>query len=353
MRRWLKVVLAVLAGILVLLVLNSIVVTNQTEDAERNIEGAELIETANGTVQVLDQGDPGGSPIVLLHCATCSINWWQDLAPLLAESHRVVSIDLLGHGGSDKPRSGYEISDQANAMAEALAELGVTDATVVGHSLGASVATALAEQSPELATKIVNIDQAPDDSYDDISFLANLGVAPLIGPATQRVVDVAPTSAVRDRYELAFAPGFNIASGFENPDQVVDDLREMTYTAFVDVLNADRDYMDARPLDDRLSALEIPVLVIFGAEDQIYDAQSAIEPFEDIPGVQTELVDGAGHSPNVELPEQLATLITTFADAPTPAEKAAAKAAKMRAAEKAAAAENAAAKGSKKKKPAG
>ena len=339
MRRWVKVTLGILAGLIVLLVLNSIAVTSQTEEAERNIEGAELIETANGTLQVLDQPGPGGSPIVLLHGATCSINWWQDLAPLLAEGHRVIGIDLLGHGGSEKPKSGYEITDQANAVAEALAKLGVADATIVGHSLGASVAAAVAEQSPDLARAIVNIDQAPDDSYAENSFLTGVGTLPLIGPALQRAVDVAPTSFIRDRYELAFAPGFNIASGFENPDQVVDDLREMTYDAFVDVIDADDSYLDARPLDERLSALGVPVLVIFGAEDQIYDPAEAIQPYRDIPGFRTELIADAGHSPHVEKPEELATLITAFAERPTPEERREVKEAARRAQGKAAAAE--------------
>lgn len=352
MKGWVKGALSILAAVIVLLVLNAIVVSNESRDAERTVEGAELIETSNGTLQVLDESSGTGSPIVLIHGYTASLNWFEELAPLLAESHRVIRVDLLGHGGSDKPRSGYEIGDQANAIAEALAKLGVSDATVVGHSLGATVATALAEQSPELATKVVNIDQATDDSFEELSFMAKLGTKPVIGQAMNRVSDIAPTSTVRSQFQQAFAPDFNIASGFDNPDQVVEDLNEMTYTAFVDVVDEEGKYSDARHLDDRLSALQIPVLVIFGTEDQIYDADAAIEPYQDIPGVQTELIEGSGHSPNVETPEQLATLITTFADAPTPEEKAAAaKAAKKRAAKKAAAAAKKAK--AERKKPAG
>jgi pimeloyl-ACP methyl ester carboxylesterase len=349
MRGWVKVALVAVAAILLLLVLNSIAVTNKTEGAERNIEGAELVETASGTVQVLDQGDQAGSPIVLLHCATCSINWWQDLAPLLSQGHRVISVDLLGHGGSEKPSSGYAISDQADAVAEALSRLGVKDATVVGHSLGATVATAIAEQSPELATRVVNIDQAPDDSYEDLSLGAKLAFRPLIGPAIQRLTEVAPSSIVRDQYKQAFAPGFNIASGFENPDQVVDDLREMTYTAFVDALEAEGTYTDARHLDDRLAALGAPVLVIFGAEDQIYDAESASAPYVDIPGAQVELIEGSGHSPNVEAPEQVARLILAFAEKPTPEQKREAQAAKRAAAKQAAKKKAAGARAAKQK----
>ena len=71
--------------------------------------------------------------------------------------HRVVRIDLIGHGGSEKPQSGYEIDSQAAAAAEALNSLGVQGATVVGHSLGGSVATSLAEQASELVDRIVLI----------------------------------------------------------------------------------------------------------------------------------------------------------------------------------------------------
>jgi pimeloyl-ACP methyl ester carboxylesterase len=325
MRRWLKITLGVLAGIVVLLILNAIAVSNETKDAERNTEGAELVSTSNGTLQVLDEGPTGpvgitgDDPIVLIHGYTASLRWFDELAPLLAQSHRVIRVDLLGHGGSDKPKAGYSIEDQANAISEALAEMDVTGATVVGHSLGASVATAIAEQSPDLAPKVVDIDQAPDDSFENLSFTAELGYQPVIGQALKRLTDVAPNSAVRDQYKQAFAPGFNIASGFENPDQVVKDLNAMTYTAFVDVSDAEGDYSGARPLDERLTALGIPVLVIFGTEDQIYEpAEEAIEPYEAIPGVQIELVEGSGHSPNVEKPEEIAPLILTFADLPVP-----------------------------------
>jgi pimeloyl-ACP methyl ester carboxylesterase len=311
--RRLKIALGVVAGLILLLVLNAIAVSNQTKDAELNVEGAEIVETSHGGVQVLDEGDPAGSPIVLIHCFTCSIEWWQKLAPLLADGHRVLSVDLLGHGGSDKPGAGYSIEDQAGALAESLSSLGVQGATVVGHSLGGTVATGLAEQSPQLASKVVLIDQAPDDSFEDESFTEKLGKLPVVGQATQRLVAWAPDSSVRDLYEEVFAPDFNIASGFENPDQVVDDLREMTYTAFTDVSDAESDYTDERALDERLSAIGVPLLVIFGAEDQVYHAEPALERYADIPGAQTELVEGAGHSPNVETPDQVAPLILSFA----------------------------------------
>jgi pimeloyl-ACP methyl ester carboxylesterase len=315
MRRWAKITLALLAGLIVLLVLNAIAVSNETRDAEVNVENAELIETANGTLQVLDEGNPAGSPIVLIHGFATSMRWYDKLAPLLAENHRVIRVELLGHGGSEKPGAGYSMEDQASAVALALSDLGVKGATVVGHSLGATVATALAEQSPDLAARLVNIDQAPDESYGNLSFSARLAKTPVIGQALNRLTDIAPDSVVRGQYEQAFAPDFNMSSGFENPDQVVDDLREMTHTAFVESTNAEDDYSGERPLSERLSSAGIPLLVIFGAEEQIYDdPEDSLGAYAGIPDARTVLIQGAGHSPQVEKPEETATLILGFID---------------------------------------
>lgn len=321
MTRWLKITLGVIGGLIVLLLLNALVVSNETKSAYVRDDGARLIGTSSGTLQVLDQGNPQGSPIVLLHCATCSMDWWDNLAPLLEADHRVIRIDLLGMGGSDKPGSGYSIDDQASAVAEVLAKLHVVGATVVGHSLGGSVAVDLAEQSPQIATRLVIIDQSAEDGFEHESLGEHMSTWPVIGQAIARLVQIAPASKVRDEYDQAFAPGFNISSGFDNPDQPVDDLRAMTYTAVKDTLAGEQDYVDQSPLDQRLAALHVPVLVIFGAEDQIYDAQAAIARYRaNVPGAQTHLIPGAGHSPSVEKPELVAPLILAFAK-PPPAPK--------------------------------
>jgi pimeloyl-ACP methyl ester carboxylesterase len=315
--RWLKIALGVIAALVVILLINAIVVSNATKDAYVRDPGGRLVETSNGTLQVLDQGNPGGTPIVLLHCATCSLNWWQRLAPLLERDHRVISIDLLGMGGSDKPGGGYAITDQASAVAEALGKLNVVGATVVGHSLGGSVATALVQQSPQVASRIVIIDQSADDGFESESLGLKMTRWPVIGQGIARLIQVAPKSVIRDQYGQAFAPGFNISSGFDNPEQPVDDLRAMTYTAYKDTVDAEQDFVDQEPLDQRLAAAHVPTMVIFGAEDQIYDAQPALARYrQNVPGVQTHLVPGAGHSPNVERPNLVAPLILSWAAPP-------------------------------------
>jgi pimeloyl-ACP methyl ester carboxylesterase len=141
---------------------------------------------------------------------------------------------------------------------------------------------------------------------------------PVIGQAESRLVQVAPKSLVRDQYDDVFAPGYSIPSGFANPDQPVDDLRAMTYTAFKDTSDAEQDFVDEAPLDQRLASIHVPLLVLFGAEDQLYDPQAALDRYRQVPGAQVHLIPGAGHSPNVEKPELVAPLILAFAKPPKP-----------------------------------
>jgi pimeloyl-ACP methyl ester carboxylesterase len=329
--RGLKIVLAVLVGLVLLLLLNAVAVSNETKDAEVTVDGAELVETNYGTLQLLESGSPQGTPIVLIHGYAGSIHWFDKLAPLLEKDHRVIRIELLGHGGSEKPGSGerYSIESQASAIAEALAAKSVQGATVVGHSLGVTVATELAARSPVIVSRLVDIDQAPDNSFGELDFTARLAYVPVIGQAMARATELAPDDVVTDEFQQAFASDFDISDGFENPDQPADDLQEMTYTAFDEVSDAEDDYSGEKQLDDRLTEIGVPLLVIFGDQEQIYeDWEDAVEEFRKVPGAQVEVMEGVGHSPQVEKPEEVARLITAFAAGrkpPAPEKKKAAK----------------------------
>jgi pimeloyl-ACP methyl ester carboxylesterase len=313
-RGW-KIVIAVVAVLAVLLAANTIAVNNETKGTEVTVDGGQILELSGGDMQVWEdgplEGGSGDPPIVLLHCYACSLHWWDHIVPMLSERHRVIRLDLLGHGGSDKPQSGYSMEEQGALVAEALNRLDVEGAVVVGHSLGATVATALAEQSSELVDRIVDIDQAPDSSFGDLPFLASLGYVPVLGQLLNRIT---PDFAIKDGYKDAFAPDFDIDSGFDDPDQVVEDFNAMTYTSFDESSSAADDYVEEIPLDERLATAAIPLLVIFGDEDQIYDADESVAAFEDVPGMRSALVEGSGHSPLVEKPEETARLILEFAD---------------------------------------
>jgi pimeloyl-ACP methyl ester carboxylesterase len=309
MSRGARIALAIVIALAALLAINTLIVDGQTKDAEVTVDGAEILRLPSGDVQVLDEpailrGSVTGPPVVLLHCHGCSLRWWDELAPLLARRHRVVRIDLLGFGGSEKPKSGYGMDEQAATVAAALNQLGVQGAVVVGHSMGFSVATALAAEHSELVDRLVNLDEGPAKDDCSVPFLAKLEYVPVIGEALWRV---APDFLVKDGYSDAFAPSYEV------PDFVVDDYDAMTFTSFDDSKSANEDYREEVSLADRLRPLAIPLLSIFGTEDQICDADASQEAYRSVPGARVAEIEGAGHSPNVEKPRETAALIEEFA----------------------------------------
>jgi pimeloyl-ACP methyl ester carboxylesterase len=304
MRRGWKILIGVIVVLVVLLGLNALSVDRETKAAGVTEPGGQILELAGGDIEVIDRGPRDADPIVLVHCFTCAINYWEGMIPRLARTHRVVAVDLLGHGGSEKPTSGYSIPDQADLVAEALSRLGVSDAEVVGHSLGGPVSIALAEQSPQLVNRVVAIDSIPDTSYGDVGFIGEMAFQPVIGQAFWRTK---PDFAIKDGLKVAFAPGFPV------PDAFVEDVKRMTYSAYSGSHDAFDQYTGEKPLDERGAALGKPLLAIMGAEEQIAsDPREALAAYR-AAGAQTKLIAGAGHSPNVEKPAETAALVLAFA----------------------------------------
>ncbi len=318
--RGLKITIAVLLALLVLIVLNAFALNNETESAGLTTDGATLVETTSGSLQVVDTGPdtvtddallPTGPPlpIVLIHGSGGAINWWDELIPLLSPTNRVIAIDMLGYGGSAKPDSGYSIDSQSGLIAQVLASLEVDRAVAVGHSLGGKVVTALAEQSPGLVAGVTVIDTGPDSTFGELSGGAKLAQVPIVGPAMWRI---APDFMIRNNVAQGFAPGYDV------PDEFVEDARRLTYPAYHASYEESNDYTDAVPLNERLEKTGKPLLIIFGAEDQIFSAREALSAYAAIPGVTTKLIQDSGHSPQIEAPEETAAEISAFAESLLP-----------------------------------
>jgi pimeloyl-ACP methyl ester carboxylesterase len=317
-RRGWKILIGAVVALAILLAVNTIVLNQETKGAEVTVSGGRILDLPGGAVQVVEQGPtagkpagrkaPAGLPIVLLHGFGASLHWWDRVVPLLARRHRVIRIDLLGFGGSEKPKSGYSMEDQGRLIALALGKLHVRGAVVVGHSMGFSVATALAAESGQLVDRLVDIDAGPDPSFGDLPFLARLASAPVIGQALRRI---SPDFAIEDGYDSAFAPGYDVG---DFSDQIVDDYRAMTYTSYDRSPAEVDDYQEAMPLDQRDRAAAVPLLVIFGEEDQLYDDPSAAaHAYSDVPGARITIIPGAGHTPIIEKPAQTSRLLLDFA----------------------------------------
>jgi pimeloyl-ACP methyl ester carboxylesterase len=314
MGRGLKILIGVVAALVVLVGINVLVTDGETKSAEVTVPGGRMLSLPAGEVQVVERGPRAGSPIVLVHCFTCSINWWNGMIPLLARDHRVVAMDLRGHGGSEKPADGYSMPEQAALLAAALGRLGVRNATVVGHSLGGPVSIALAERSPQLVDRLVIIDSIPDTSYGDVGFIGELPFRPVIGQTLWRIK---PDFSIEDGLEVAFAPGFPV------PDAFVDDVKRMTYGSYDGSHDGFDEYTSEEALPERVATIGKPALAIMGADEQIADdPEAALAAYRAAgPDTKTKLISGAGHSPNVEKPVQTAAIVLSFLPHKKPAKR--------------------------------
>jgi len=296
----------VVLGLLALLVVNALIVDGETGSAHVTVPGGRILDLPGGELQVREDGPRSGSPIVLIHCFSCAMDWWDGMLPMLERRHRVIAVDLLGHGGSEKPGSGYTPQNQALVISQALERLHVKDAEVVGHSLGGAVTVALAEDHPQLVGRAVIIDMPPDNSYGDLGFIAGLAFQPVLGEALWQIK---PDFSVRDGLGVAFAPGYDV------PDAFVEDVKRLTYTAYDDSPGGNDDFLDEESLDQRMKASGKPLMVLMGAEEQVVDdPQRALDQYKRaVPRAETHLIAGAGHSPNVEKPRETAGLVLRFA----------------------------------------
>lgn len=95
------------------------------------------------------------------------------------------------------------------------------------------------------------------------------------------------------------------------PDQIIADIRGMTYRSLTATDEASTRYLEQRPIPDRLAGLGLPTLVIFGAQDHRWQPSSA-QDYRRVPNARIDILDGIGHTPMLEDPNTTATLLHTF-----------------------------------------
>jgi hypothetical protein len=105
----------------------------------------------------VEQGDPNGTPVIFLHGVTDSWRSFEPVLPHLPPDVRAFAISLRGHGGSDRPASGYAMRDFARDVDAFMAAAGLRDAVVVGHSMGTAVALRFAIDFPARTRALVLI----------------------------------------------------------------------------------------------------------------------------------------------------------------------------------------------------
>ena len=262
-----------------------------------------------------------GPVIVLVHGITSTSATWERVMPRLAKRFTVLAPDLLGHGGSAKPRGDYSLGAYASGVRDLLIALGHERATFVGHSLGGGVAMQLAYQFPERCERLVLIDSGGLGSEVNLLLrMATLPGAELVLPllASERVL-----GAGRGVGRLFGRFGLRMRTDITEMARGHASLGESeARSAFVHTLRTIIDPIGQRVnAHDRLYlAEEVPFLIIWGKRDSIIPVSHAHAVHERVPSSRLEIFEQAGHFPHVDEPQHFIEVLEDFIDSTEPAD---------------------------------
>lgn len=109
-----------------------------------------------------------GRPVLFLHGWLGSWRYWMSTMEAISDKYRTYALDLWGFGDSDKSKPRYEISDYVSLINNFTDNMGIRDAPIVGHSLGAVIALECAARFPDRARKVMAV-SLPVPATDNIS----------------------------------------------------------------------------------------------------------------------------------------------------------------------------------------
>jgi non-heme chloroperoxidase len=253
----------------------------------------------------VEQGDPNGPAIILLHGYSDSWVSYTPVLPLIDRKYHVYVPDLRGHGDSDRPATGYTFPDFAGDVIAFMNAKGLKKATVVGHSMGSFVAQHVATMAPERVEKLVLIGSAPAVRNDAVLQL-------------QREV-----SRLTDPVSLEFVREFQTSVVFQPvPDEFMDRIIQESLKVPARVWRDAMAGMLASNAKIDLSKIAAPTLIIWGDRETVFPNRSDQEALRKaIPNATLKVYPETGHCPNWEEPHQFAKDLDEFIKTPAATEK--------------------------------
>jgi pimeloyl-ACP methyl ester carboxylesterase len=245
-----------------------------------------------------------GEALLLIHGMGGSSQTWRDVIPALAKKYRVIAPDLLGHGQSDKPRGDYSVGSFAVLARDLLDGLGISEVTVVGHSLGGGIAMQFAHQHRQYCKGIVLISSG--GFGDDVGRVLRL----LSLPGSELVLPmIASRPAVMAGNALRALTGSE-ARFQQRPALSHRDHRQ----AFLRTLRSVVDFRGqaVSALNRLCFGADLPALIISGDADRVIPVEHARAAHARIPNSRLHVLAGVHHHPPTEQPATVAGLIDDF-----------------------------------------
>lgn len=266
--------------------------------------------TSNGIELSYTDTESDGRPVVLIHGWPLSGASWSEQIPALTEAgYRVITYDRRGFGASDKPETGYDYDTFSEDLAGLLDHLGVSDATLVGFSMGGGeVARYLGTRGSERIRSAVLASSVPP-------FLLKTDDNPDGGLADEDVEGM--KAGFRDGRD-AFLDGFT--TNFFSADgalKVTEDQRQEAIALVkpaIDVaIEACIDAFGRTDFRSDLAKIDVPVLVMHGDSDAIVPFEvSGKRSDESISDSELHVIEGGPHGVNVSHADEFNSTMLAF-----------------------------------------
>lgn len=262
--------------------------------------------TANDGTRIHYEDQGQGRPLVLIHGWTFSGRFFDRNVLALAEHARVITVDLRGHGDSDKPEHGYRIARLAKDLYDLLEALDLHEVTVLGWSLGCPViwsylelfgthrlaAAVFTEQTPR-QYYAVDWKYAHAQCFDDASLAALQAqvAANPTGQDPQQVATIMLTEPTADERELFLAEMAKCPPFARN------------------AVMGEHTRADWR---DLLPTLDLPTLVLVARQDKVFDWRGPAWVGEHVPNARTVFFEDSSHALFLDEAEKFNQVVAEF-----------------------------------------
>lgn len=271
-----------------------------------------FLQTRFGRVHYVDEGPREGEVVLFVHGTPSWSYEYRHLIPVLAKTRRVIAIDHLGFGLSERP-SNFAYSPEAHTevLREVVQKLGLTRFALVVHDYGGPIALPLAQEAPERITGLVVLNSWMWSMLDDAKFARG---ARLMGSWLGRFMYRWLNASLRLLMPFAYA----------DKRKLTPEIHRQYLAAFprrrdrVRVLWAlARAFTESAAAFERLWAERarltgIPSLIVWGLGDRALPPELLQRFGQGLPQARVEALPGVGHWPQEEAPDQVASLLDGF-----------------------------------------